>query len=277
MLGLTRQTRRGPHMAAFVKTAQLAAAGFVGDSPLFLLDYLLRLVRVVVLIGLWRTILTTPGGQAGVDAAGLSLAAVLTYTVVAEAFAEQLTVRTDLDIELRDGGAAMRFLRPVTLVGQLVAEMCGRWAFGLAAFTVPLLVAAPLLGVSPLPASAAAALLFVPSVALGASVGLAIEFIFAVGGTALDMNTWTLRSIRAAVSTILSGALIPLALLPAGLGDAFGYLPFAATASAPLRIYTGTGPALLLLASQLAWSVVLWLVVGRIWAASRERIAGYGG
>ena len=264
-------------MAAFLKTAQLAAAGFVGDSPLFLLDYLLRVVRVVVLIALWRTILSTPGGQAGVSAAGLSLAAVLTYTVVAEAFAEQLTVRTDLDIELRDGGAAMRFLRPVTLVGQLAAELVGRWAFGLAAFTVPLLLVSPLLGVSPLPADAKAALLFVPSVALGASVGLALEFIFGVGGTALDLNTWTLRSIRAAISTILSGALIPLALLPAGLGDVFGYLPFAATASAPLRIYTGSGSPALLLASQLGWCVALWLVVARLWAASRERIVGYGG
>ena len=56
-------------MAAFLKTAQLAAAGFVGDSPLFLLDYLLRVVPVVVLVGLWRTILSTPRGQSGAAAA----------------------------------------------------------------------------------------------------------------------------------------------------------------------------------------------------------------
>lgn len=260
-----------------MKTAQLAAAGFVGDSPLFLLDYLLRVVRVVVLIGIWRTILGTPGGAAGVSAAGLSLAAVLTYTVVAEAFAEQLNVRTELDIELRDGGAAMRFLRPVTLVGQLAAELLGRWSFGLAAFTVPLLVVAPLLGVSPLPADAAAALLFIPSVALGASVGLALEFIFGVGGVVLDINTWVVRSLRSALTTILSGALIPLALLPGVLGEVFGYLPFAATASAPLRIYTGSGNPALLLASQAAWSVALWLVADRLWSTSRERIVGYGG
>jgi ABC-2 type transport system permease protein len=273
----SRQRSRGLHTAAFLKTAQLAAAGFVGDSPLFLLDYLLRVVRVVVLLALWRTILGTPGGQAGAAAAGMSLAAILTYTVVSEAFSEQLNVRTDLDVELRDGAAAMRFLRPVTLVGQLVAEMVGRWGFGLLAFTIPLLLVAPLLGVSPLPASALGGLLFIPSVALGASVGLALEFIFGVGGVVLDVNTWTLRSVRAALTTILSGALIPLALLPNGWGEVFGYLPFAAMASAPLRIYTGTGPAPVLLASQAFWSVVLWLFARRLWSASRERIVGYGG
>ena len=196
MLESIRQRSGGPRLAAFVKTAQLAAAGFVGDSPLFLLDYLLRVVRVVVLLALWRTILSTPGGEAGAAAAGLSLAAVLTYTVVSEAFSEQLNVRTDLDVELRDGAAAMRFLRPVTLVGQMAAELAGRWSFGLIAFTLPLLAVAPLLGVSPLPASAVGGLLFVPSVALGASVGLAFEFIFGVGGVVLDINTWVLRSVE---------------------------------------------------------------------------------
>jgi ABC-2 type transport system permease protein len=274
---LWRQARTTLRLAPHLRTAQLAAAGFVGDSPLFLLDYLLRVVRVIVLLALWRTILGTPGGEAGLTAAGMTLGAVLTYTVVAEAFAEQLNVRTNLDVELRDGSAAIRFFRPIALVGQLAAELAGRWAFGLAAFTVPLLVLAPLLGVSPLPTGAPSGLLFVPSVALGACVGLAFEFIFGVGGVVLDVNTWVIRSVRAAITTILSGALIPLALLPHGWGEVFSYLPFAAMASAPLRIYTGTGTAAYLLASQVFWALVLWLLARRLWSASRERLVGYGG
>ena len=48
-------------------------------------------------------------------------------------------------------------------------------------------------------------------------------------------------------------------------------------ASAPLRIYTGTGPAPYLLASQVFWAVVLSLLARRLWTASRERLVGYGG
>jgi ABC-2 type transport system permease protein len=266
-----------PSLAAFGRTAQLAAAGYVGDSPLFLLDYVLRVGRVVVLLALWRMILATPGGERGAAEAGLSLGAILTYTVVAEAFAEQLNLRTDLDYEIWDGVAVVRFLRPVTLVGQLTAELAGRWGFGLAIFSAPLLLVAPLLGVSPLPASPTSGLLFIPSLALGAAVGLAFEFAFAALTVVLGMNVWMVRSLRAAIGTILSGSLIPLALLPAGLGAVFSYLPFAAMASAPLRIYTGTGPPLPLLLSQAGWAIVLSFLAHRLWAASRERIAGYGG
>ncbi|HPL31003.1 MAG TPA: hypothetical protein PLG21_23405 [Anaerolineae bacterium] len=48
-------------------------------------------------------------------------------------------------------------------------------------------------------------------------------------------------------------------------------------ASAPLRIYTGTGPALALLAMQAAWSLVLWPLAHRLWQANRERLVCYGG
>jgi ABC-type uncharacterized transport system permease subunit len=75
---------------------------------------------------------------------------------------------------------------------------------------------------------------------------------------------------------VLSGVLLPLALLPWGLGTIFDYLPFAATASTPLRIYVGTGAAPLLLV-QLGWSILLWPLALWLWAANRERVVGYGG
>src|SRR5438105_6661282 len=51
------------------------SAGEVGDSPLFLLEYALRLLRVLVLIALWRTILEGRPGSGP-----MPLASVLTYT-----------------------------------------------------------------------------------------------------------------------------------------------------------------------------------------------------
>jgi ABC-type uncharacterized transport system permease subunit len=82
--------------------------------------------------------------------------------------------------------------------------------------------------------------------------------------------------LRGAILGVLSGALLPLAILPWGLGKVFDWLPFASMASAPLRIYTGTGswPVLLL---QAGWAVVLWLVAAWLWRACRERLVGYGG
>ena len=68
----------------------------------------------------------------------------------------------------------------------------------------------------------------------------------------LEQHVYALTQIRDAVSVLLSGAIIPLALMPYGIGDVLVYLPFASLASAPLRIYTGTGDPFFLIAFKLS-------------------------
>jgi ABC-2 type transport system permease protein len=259
-------------LPAYWATAAAAAVEPVAEGPYFLGDVVIRVARVLVLLAVWRAVLS--GRQA---AGGLTLAAVLTYTLMTEVLAEQLSVRTPMRSHLWNGTIATRFLWPMGLVGQLLAESAGQWTWGLCWCSVPLLLAAPLLGVDPRPAGPAALVLFVPSLALGVAVGLAIDLAFTVLVVRLQTTVWLIDRIRAGVTTLLSGALVPLALLPWHLGDVFAWLPFAATASAPLRIYTGTGPAGPLLASQAAWALALWPAVWWLWGRSRERVTGYGG
>jgi ABC-2 type transport system permease protein len=254
------------------KTAAMAATSYTGDSPLFMFDYLLRGLRVAVLLSLWRLILAGKG-----TVSGMTLQTVLTYTLIAEVFGEQLACRAGLEDTLWDGSIVTRFLRPMGTVGQFAAEMFGRWCFGFCLFSLPLLLLSPLLGVSPAPASPAAAVWFALSLMLAVSIGLALEFFFAALMVALEMGIWIIGSFRAAVSTLLSGALIPLALMPWGIGAVFSWLPFASMASAPLRIYTGTGDPLLLTAIQTAWSLLLWPVAAWLWRASREKMVSHGG
>lgn len=250
----------------------MAASSYIGDSPLFLIDYLLRLLRVLVLLALWRTILAAKG-----PTSGMTLETVLTYTLVAEIFAGQFAPRTSLDMALWNGAIAGRLLQPLGVFSQFTAELFGTWLFEFAVFSLPLLACAPLLGVNPLPASWSAAGLFAISLALAISVGLAIEFVFGGLLVLLRMPLWAVAQIRAAITTLLSGALVPLALLPAGVGAAFAWLPFAAMASAPLRIYTGTGEPLGLLALQAGWALLLWPLAHWLWRAGRERMVAYGG
>jgi ABC-type uncharacterized transport system permease subunit len=256
----------------YVSSAALAATSVAADGPLFLIEYLLRLVRVVVLISIWRLILAHRGAVSG-----YSLATVLTYTLVAEVFGEQLACKSELDTAFWEGSLVMRALRPMSLVGQFAAEMIGRWLPGLLFFSLPLLLAAPLLGARPYPADAGAALAFAPSLALAVTVGLALEFLFAGLVLVFDQGIWIVSRIRGALTTLLSGALLPLALLPWGLGGIFVWLPFAAVASAPLRIYTGTGAPMPLLLTQALWALVLWPLARWLWARQRERLVGYGG
>jgi ABC-2 type transport system permease protein len=254
------------------KSAMMAAASYAGDSRYFLADYLLRFLRVSLLLSLWRIILADRE-----SVSGMTMGAVLTYTLIAEVFGEQLTCRAGIEEAFWEGTVVTRFLRPMGMVGQFAAEMAGRWCFTFCTFSLPLLLAAPLLGVDPAPSSPTAGVLFFASLGLAVSIGLALEFLFAALMIWLELSVWLLGNFRAAVGTLLSGALLPLALLPWGLGTVFAWLPFASMASAPLRIFTGTGNPGMLLAVQAGWAVLLWPLVGWSWRACRERMVSHGG
>lgn len=206
------------------KTALLSAAGQVGDNPLFLLDYLLRLLRVGVLLGLWQVLLQ--GKPTGIE---LSLGQLLTYTLVAEIFRDQLSCHTQLQQSLWEGSVGAYFLRPMSVFGQFAARMGGEWLFGLAFFSLPLGLAAPLLGVDPLPAHSRTILLFPLSLGLAIAVGLALELFFGALVVRLEHNVYNAYRLRDALVALLSGAVIPLELLPWDLGRLFGWLPFAAS------------------------------------------------
>jgi ABC-2 type transport system permease protein len=248
------------------------SAGVIGDSPLFVLEYALRLLRVLVLLSLWRMILEgrPPSG-------GMPLGAVLTYTLISEVFALQLELRTTLRDAFWEGTLVVRFLRPMGLVRQFSAEMVGRWAIHFALFSLPLLALAPLLGVDPRPATPTAAGLFVVSLILAVTVGLALDVFFGAVTVALEQPVWLVDYVRTAIATLLSGALVPLAYYPWGLGDALSWLPFAAMAWAPLAIFTGAANPATLLASQAVWAVALWPLADWLWRANREKLVAYGG
>jgi ABC-2 type transport system permease protein len=254
------------------KTALISAAGQVGDNPLFLLNYLLRLLRVGVLLGLWQVLLQ--GHSTGVE---LSLAQLLTYTLVAEICRDQLACRTELQQALWEGSVGNYFLRPMSIFGQFAARMGGEWLFGFAFFSLPLALAAPLLGVNPLPADSRAALLFPLSLVLAIAVGLALELFFGALVVYLEHNIYNAYRLRDALVALLSGAVIPLELFPWDLGRLFAWFPFAATASAPLRIYVGSGEPGPLLLLQAFWAVASWLLALWFWRFNRERLVCHGG
>ena len=253
-------------------TALLSAAEPLNDGPLFLVPIAIRFVAALVMLAIWQDVL---GGHLG--AAGMPLRAVLTYTLLAQALAPQLNLTSDLGEHLWDGSILGRFLWPQGLVAQVLATTAGRWLPDLLLGTAPMLLAASLLHVSVAPASPAAMAAFILSLGLAVTVGLAIDFAFTALTVSLGTTIWLIQQIRSATTALLSGSLIPLALMPWGLGGVLGWLPFAATASAPLRIYTGTGSVLPLLGGKLLWALVLWPSVWLFWTRNRERVAGYGG
>ncbi len=256
----------------FVSTAKIEANSSAGEDALFLVRFVFRILRVVVLLSVWRTIF---GAKPHV--LEQPMAAILTYTLIAEVFAEQLSPRTGIEWHLFDGGIAMNYLQPMGLALQFTARMVGRWVLGLAFVSLPLLLLAPMLGVNVLPANTSALFLFLISLLLSALVGVALDFVFAALIVFMQGSAYITGLVRVALAALLSGAVLPLSVLPYGLGDIFQWLPFASTASAPLRIYTGDGEPIVLMAVQMIWAVLLWLLANWLWRVNRERFVSYGG
>jgi len=84
-------------------------------------------------------------------------------------------------------------------------------------------------------------------------------------------------SIRQAIIKVFSGAVIPFALFPWGIGNMLQLLPFGSIASAPLLIFGGAAEATQLLALQLLWNALLWPLAVVAFRKSQERMVSYGG
>ena len=257
---------------AHLATARIAAFGPLADGPWVAFSVALRFVRVLILLAIWPTLIPS-----GAVVSGYRLGAVLTYSLVAEVFSSQLNVRTPIAGALWDGAIAKRFTWPMPLATQYAAEMAGDWAVPMLLVSAPLLLLAPFLGVNPLPASVAHLALFLVSLVLAIAIGVAIDMAYTVLTVRIDLGPWVLNAARSVLQAICSGAWVPLALLPFRMGALFDWLPFASAASAPMRIYVGTGDPFPLLALQVVWVIVLGVAVRAAWNVSREKVALYGG
>jgi ABC-type uncharacterized transport system permease subunit len=253
-------------------TAWLSASAHLGDSRLFVFDYAIRALRVAVLVSIWTMLV-----GADPDSSPLPLPALLTYTIVAEAFAHAIHLQTGLANAFWNGSLVNYFLRPAGVVRQFAAESAGHAVFDFMLFSLPLLFVAACLGIHVVPESLESGLLFGLSLLLSLAVGLAIEFIAGAIAMVSEQPIWLIENVRRALSRLLSGAVLPLAILPFGLGDVLEWLPFAATAWAPLAIYTGIEGGTRSIALQLGWAVVLWPLALGLWHWNREKVVAYGG
>ena len=115
------------------------------------------------------------------------------------------------------------------------------------------------------------------SLLLGIALGVALDFVFGACTVMLGESVWLISVVRTALEGLLSGAIIPLALLPGALPTVLGWLPFASTASAPMRLFTGTGTLWPLLPLQAGWLVAISALALWLWRRARERVVGMGG
>jgi len=255
-------------MSKYIATAAIAMKGHTNGGVLYMFPkVIVNLMYLLPLMFLWRII-----AGSGTDA-GMTLGQLLTYTYVNALLSEMLVVRTSASSWNYEGQLISLFARPFSVFGQLAAQTVGGWIPMLLIFSLPMLMIAPLLGISVIPATA----WFFPSLLLCISLGFAIDYIFACITIRLRGMAWLGHSIRMAIVSLFSGTVIPFRILPFGLTTVFELQPFGSLGGAPLSLFVGsTGPAQIII-TQITWNVILWPVAIIWFAKSKERQVSYGG
>lgn len=260
-------------MKKYSLTIWLAATrAFDGGLFYILSDYLLKLAQVTILLLLWTSL-----AEQGADLGGFTLQQLLSYSLLSSVLREQLSIVTPATTAFWEGSIISRYLRPAPVLAQLVAETIGSWLPGLLLYSAPVLMGSALFGIVAPSAFIVSGPLFVFSLLLSISLGFALDFLFAAALLYMKNASYQAYSIRQAVTRVFSGAVIPFALFPWGIGAFLQLLPFGSIASAPLLIFTGSTQTLQLLLLQLLWNVILWPLAIAAFGKSQERMVSYGG
>ncbi len=251
-------------------TKQIFDGGFLCVAG----GYFVQAVQFIMLIFIWKSL-----AQNSALPEGTSLDQLMTYTLMSTIFHQELNIISPATASLWEGSIIGRFLRPMPVEVSFFAETIGRWWIpNFLFFGLPLWLLSPALGIRPWPVTGFLGLLAFFSLILSASLGFAIDLIFAALAMYLKNGCWAATAIREAIYSLLSGEMIPFSLFPFGLGTIFSLMPLGSVAHGPLTIYTGTsGNPWAVLGLQVFWNAVLWTTAVHVFKKSKERMISFGG
>ena len=176
---------------------------------------------------------------------------------------------------VRTGAIALEMARPMPYFPMVLARESGNVAYQALFRAIPVALVFGLFFGFPAPGSAGHLLLTLPSLLLGAYIGMMLYYtvgISALWTTEIRFAHWLYHGLM----TLLSGGWVPADMLPGWMGQVVPYLPFASQLFYPIRIYLGlSGPEVLLI--QAAWAAVLTLWCQWITRRALGRVVVQGG
>ena len=255
-------------MRKIIATIIISAKGQTNGGIFYLFpNIIVNIIYLLPLMFLWRIIASN-----NIDA-GMTLEQLLTYTYMNTILAQMLVVRTFASSWIYDGQLMRLFTRPAFVFSQIIAQTIGEWIPMLVIFSLPMFLIAPLFQINTTPYT----LWFFLSLILCISLGFAIDFIFSCLTIYLKGMSWLVYSIRMAIISLFSGAVIPFRILPFNLNIFFELQPFGSLGGAPLSLFVGTSEPFRILLIQIIWNMILWPAAILWFKKSKERQVSYGG
>lgn len=227
-------------------------------------------LRAYVLIALW---------QARPGLAGYDIAHAVTFCFITQAFIGPMQLfggGLTVPERIRSGDIALDLVRPASLQLWCMAEDLGRAAY---LFLVrggpPMLLGAALFGVV-WPSGPGHWAAFLVSFLAGWTISFAWRYLVALSVCWL-VDDRGVNSCSLILTTLFSGLMLPLTLVPGELGEIVRATPWAAMVQAPADVYLGTADVPRALALQAFWAAAL-LALGALGTrAIRHKVVIQGG
>jgi ABC-2 type transport system permease protein len=212
---------------------------------------------------------------------GLTRLQLSTYVIVAWGVTTVSSTRLDenLGMRFRTGHIASDLTRPLDLQLFFVARELGRALATLVLVGAPIVVVAATLYPLAWPAHWWTWPSFFGSIALGVVIGAQVAFLVGIASFPLK-NVTGLSHLKATLTALLSGAVIPLDALPQWLRPFVMALPFQAMSHVPASLFLERVPWQALwrpLGVQVAWAAGLFLVCRFAWSRAIDHLTVQGG
>lgn len=269
---IIRATRRPRYVALAVTAFQQATAYRI--TTIF--SILVNFFWVFILYFLWDAAFSESERIAGYSWAEMRTYIVLAYGINALV---GWTIGSGMMQSVKSGAIVIDLVRPLNYCGTQLARAVGFSVVeGAISFVLTVLVGITIFDMQR-PDSAVATAAFLVAVLAGYVTKVLVTFLFSL------LCFWVLNSVglmwaQMALINILSGTLIPLALMPDWLRIVANVLPLRGIVATPLALYLGkaTGwEAAGLLALQGGWLVVLWVFANWAWKRAFRAVEIQGG
>ena len=216
---------------------------------------------------------------------GITLTEMVTYVWLNQAFFALLNVRNvdnEISDTIKNGDVAYEIIKPYNLyLWWYIKNMAKRIANGMLRF-MPVIIIAIILpapyGISP-PDSLTSFILFIISLFLGILVVTGINMLVYIVGF-YTYNEEGIKSMLNSIMEFLSGAYMPVVLLPTIIQKSTYYLPFRLISDFPYRVYSnniGIKEGILSISLQLIWIFILVLIGNLIVKKALKKVFIQGG
>ncbi|GAA1752815.1 ABC transporter permease [Luedemannella helvata] len=262
-------------MRKYVTLAKMQARAVLAYRLNFVLSLFALMFQLFAMLAIWGVMLGSGRTLEGFDWPHMKaylLVGFLCGALVSQAADWRMAGR------IQDGMVAIDLTKPVDYQGARFAEVVGgAWT----EIAMALVVCAGVIAFTgPVPGPGwSGGSLFVLSLLAVLPLRFLIVYLSALA-CFYTQNYLGVHWARLVIVSLFSGALVPLVFFPQWLQSTAAVLPFASMAATPSLVYIGQlrgTEALVMIATQFGWVVVLWLLARLIFRHAIKRVTIHGG